>query len=144
MELGNYHKICLRLVAKEALPKPPLSAILGQKGVNGPNFCKAFNELTKMFPDGMQVNITLFYMKTDFKIEIRGFNLSYVLKKIMQIEKFAINPGREKISISSRELEAVVQLYADFGQLTGSREAFTKRIACSLISRGVVLDQNKI
>ena len=64
---------------------PPLSTILGNYGVNTMNFCKDFNEKTKLLPNYilLEVFIAIDRDRT-YKIGIKEMSVAYILKLIVR------------------------------------------------------------
>ena len=58
--------IRLTVPAGKAAPAPPVGPALGQKGLNLMEFCKAFNDQTKVYKDGTPIptNITAYSDRT--------------------------------------------------------------------------------
>lgn len=78
--------ICLNIPASDATMQPPVGPFLGQHGFNTNLFCKAFNDVTQVFPKGLPlwVTIKLFTDKTFFfKIKLPSTSyLIFCIKKL--------------------------------------------------------------
>ena len=98
--------IKLQIPAGKANPSPPVGPALGQRGLNIMEFCKAFNEATKIYEKGTptRVQITAFSDKT-FVFEIKGFPISYLINKAIGLSKGSSMPGR--VSAGSISLEQI-------------------------------------
>ncbi|MGX7588953.1 uL11 family ribosomal protein [Candidatus Vidania fulgoroideorum] len=74
--------------AQEAHPKPPISSMLGQRGLNIMKFCKYFNNKTKIYEKGSEIAIDIYiYKDKNFKVIIKSPTTSYLLKKNIKIDK---------------------------------------------------------
>lgn len=51
--------VTLTIPAKSANLLPPVGPFLGQHGFNTLSFCNTFNTLTKIFPDGLPIKVTI-------------------------------------------------------------------------------------
>lgn len=90
--------IKLRLLANKASPSPILGQSLGQYGINIMDFCKKFNASTKNLRDGLIVPVdVIVYSQTSFKIITKTPSISYLIKKIANIEKGSKFPKKENI-----------------------------------------------
>lgn len=84
-------KVKLQLAAGKATPAPPVGSALGPKGINIPEFCKAFNAQTQdkqgfIIP----VEITIFADRS-FTFVLKTPPASDLLKKAAKIETAAHN-----------------------------------------------------
>lgn len=89
-------KSIVRLQIKSQLASagPPLGPALGQFGVATMDFCKKFNEMSKIYKKGVLLN-TIVYVNFDrtYKIFIKGPSISFQLKKIISVDKGTPFPG---------------------------------------------------
>ena len=80
-------KVKLQISAGKANPAPPVGSALGPKGINIPEFCKAFNAQTQ---DKMgfiiPVEITV-YSDRSFTFKLKTPPASDLLKKAAKVEK---------------------------------------------------------
>ena len=88
-------KVKLQISAGKANPAPPVGSALGPKGINIPEFCKAFNAQTQdkvgfIIP----VEITI-YSDRSFTFKLKTPPASDLLKKAAKVEKGAHNSIKE-------------------------------------------------
>lgn len=81
--------IKLTLLANKASPSPLLGQALGQHGINIMDFRKIYNNLTKNLKDNIYVPIIIYlYTRDNYKIIIKTPSTSYLIKQIVNINKF--------------------------------------------------------
>ncbi|WP_108624466.1 50S ribosomal protein L11 [Candidatus Similichlamydia epinepheli] len=139
MSQKNHSKVIrLQIVAGKALPSPPVGPALGAVGVNIMAFCKEFNEKTRSMGDALVTAVIYVDLKKkDFRFEVRKPPVSYLIKKILGLEKGAKSPNREKgATITVKQLEQIAgekmeDLFAN------SLEAAVRIIAGSARSMGI-------
>lgn len=87
--------IKLQVPAGQANPSPPIGPALGQRGVNIPEFCKAFNAATQKIEPGSPIpTVITVYADRSFTFEMKTPPASYLLKKAAKIGKGSKEPGR--------------------------------------------------
>jgi large subunit ribosomal protein L11 len=87
--------IKLQVPAGQANPSPPIGPALGQRGVNIPEFCKAFNAATQKLEPGSPIpTVITVYADRSFTFEMKTPPASYLLKKAAKIGKGSKEPGR--------------------------------------------------
>jgi large subunit ribosomal protein L11 len=87
--------IKLQVPAGQANPSPPIGPALGQRGVNIPEFCKAFNAATQKLEPGSPIpTVITVYADRSFTMEMKTPPASYLLKKAAKIGKGSKEPGR--------------------------------------------------
>jgi large subunit ribosomal protein L11 len=107
--------IKLRVPAGAANPSPPLGPALGQRGVNIMEFCKAFNAKTQDMPGidkgtPLPVVITV-YSDRSFTYILKTPPTTYLLKKIMKLDKGSSVPNKDKVgTITRQQLEEIVKI----------------------------------
>jgi len=102
--------IKLQIPAGQATPAPPVGPALAQHGLNIPEFCKKFNDLTKNQQGfTIPVEIQVFENRTyDFKLKQPP--ASELLKKAAAIEKGSGTPNKTKVGkISRAELRKIAE-----------------------------------
>ncbi|ODS02872.1 50S ribosomal protein L11 [Methyloceanibacter marginalis] len=89
--------IKLQVPAGQANPSPPIGPALGQRGVNIPEFCKAFNAATQSLEAGSPIpTVITVYADRSFTFEMKTPPASYLLKKAAKVGKGSKEPGRAK------------------------------------------------
>jgi large subunit ribosomal protein L11 len=89
--------IKLQVPAGQANPSPPIGPALGQRVVNIPEFCKAFNAATQKVEPGSPIpTVITVYADRSFTFEMKTPPASYLLKKAAKVGKGAKEPGRAK------------------------------------------------
>ena len=87
--------IKLQVPAGQANPSPPIGPALGQRGVNIPEFCKAFNAVTQKIEQGSPIpTVITVYADRSFTFEMKTPPASYLLKKAAKIGKGSKEPSR--------------------------------------------------
>jgi large subunit ribosomal protein L11 len=78
----------LTIPAGGAAPTPPVGPALGQKGVKAMDFCRQFNEASKIYQPGtpLRCEITVMPDRT-FNFTVRPPATSWLLKRAANIEK---------------------------------------------------------
>ncbi|GHS90917.1 50S ribosomal protein L11 [Alphaproteobacteria bacterium] len=92
-KIAGYVK--LQVPAGKANPSPPIGTVLGPRGINIMEFCKAFNAQTQQMEAGtpIPVVITIFSDKS-FTFIMKNPPNTYFLKKAAGIEKGCPTTGR--------------------------------------------------
>ena len=85
----KYHVLLKGLNAGHALPKPPVSILLGPTGVNLEKFCRHFNEWSKNMEGTIDVGVIIFN------------DLSYAILPKKQYLDFKKNEMSEILSTSN-------------------------------------------
>ncbi|KAJ3258500.1 hypothetical protein HK103_003622 [Boothiomyces macroporosus] len=104
--------IKLIIPAGKATPTPPVGPALGQKGVKSMDFCKQFNDRTKIYIPGIPIScrITVQPDKT-FSFFTRSPPTSWLLLQALGLEKGSSKPGIEKIGqLSLKHIYAIAQI----------------------------------
>lgn len=91
----------MRVLARKTTPSPAIASVLGPRGVNPMAFIQQINAYN--FPldvvDGEMVRVLLYILKDrTFLIECRGLPLTHILKKLANITKGSITPGKEIVA----------------------------------------------
>lgn len=113
--------IRLLIPAGKAAPSPPVGPALGQKGLNLMEFCKAFNDKTKVYKEGTPIpcNITAYSDRT-FTYTTKEPPVTHMIKICTGLRKFASQPGKEIVGeISVRALYEIAKVkHADMSHVT--------------------------
>ena len=104
--------IKLQVPAGQANPSPPIGPALGQRGVNIPEFCKAFNAATQKIEPGSPIpTVITVYADRSFTFEMRTPPASYLLKKAAKITKGSTAPGRTGAgSVTQAQLREIAEV----------------------------------
>lgn len=132
--------IKLQLPAGEASMAPPVGPALGQRGVNGMEFCKQFNARTQK-DKGMiiPVVITVFSDKS-FTFITKTPPAAVLLIKAAKIEKGSDQPNRNKVGkVTMKQVQEIAQIkMKDLNARTV--EAASKIIAGTARSMGITVE----
>jgi large subunit ribosomal protein L11 len=132
--------IKLQLPAGETTMAPPVGPALGQRGVNGMEFCKQFNARTQK-DKGMiiPVVITVFSDKS-FTFITKTPPAAVLLIKAAKIEKGSDQPNRNKVGkVTMKQVQEIAQLkMKDLNART--IEAASKIIAGTARSMGITVE----
>jgi large subunit ribosomal protein L11 len=80
----------LQVPAGSATPQPPIGPALGQRGINIPEFCKAFNAATQEMEKGAPTPVVItIYADKSFSFETKLPPVTYFLKKAVNL------PGKD-------------------------------------------------
>jgi large subunit ribosomal protein L11 len=104
-------KIKLQIPAKQATLAPPVGPALGPWGINGMEFCKAFNEQTKD-KEGLiiPVVVTVYHDRT-FDFVLKTPPASVLLKKSLNIAKASPEPNKQKVgTVSRKQVEEIAKI----------------------------------
>lgn len=131
--------IKLQIAAGKASPSPPVGPALGQKGLNMMEFCKAFNDQTKNFEPGSPVRVGIVaYTDRTFEFEIKGAPVSYLIRKVLKIEKGSSTPGRSSVgSITQQQIREVAEQKIKQGLSARDVDQAMKIVAGSARSMGL-------
>ena len=138
----------LQLNAGEANPGPPVGPALGSRGVNGMEFCKAFNAQSQNIPNvekGTPVSVVItIYNDKSFTFIIKTPPASSLLKKTLKLAKGSGVPNKEKVGkISRAQLEEIAKIKEP--DLSASDiDAAVRTIAGTATSMGIELEEGAI
>jgi large subunit ribosomal protein L11 len=95
--------IKLQIPAGKATPAPPVGPALAQHGVNIPEFCQKFNEVTKQ-KIGFILPVEIYvYGDRTYIFKVKQPPASELLKKAAGIEKGSGTPNKTKVAKITRE-----------------------------------------
>src|SRR5262245_25408180 len=108
-KLAGYIK--LQVPAGGATMAPPIGPALGQRGLNGMEFVKAFNAKTGSLEKGMPIPVVItYYQDKSFTFEMKTPPVSYFIKKAAKLESGSKTPGRDVAgSISAAQVREIAQ-----------------------------------
>jgi large subunit ribosomal protein L11 len=138
----------LQLKAGEANPGPPVGPALGSRGVNGMEFCKAFNAQTQNIPNverGTPVSVVItIYADRSFTFVVKTPPASTLLKKALSLSKGSGVPNKDKVGKISREqLEEIAKIKEP--DLSSSNiDAAVRTIAGPATSMGIDIEEGAI
>ena len=90
--------ISLQVPAGSATMAPPIGPALGQRGLNGMEFVKAFNSKTGSMEKGTPIPVVItYYVDKSFTFEMKTPPVSYFLKKAAKLESGSKTPGRDPV-----------------------------------------------
>ncbi len=107
--------IKLQVPAGEARPAPPVGPVLGQRGLNIMEFCKAFNARTQKLEAGMPIpTVITVYADRSFSFETKSPPASYLIRNAAGLEKGSEQAGRTDPvgRIAMSDLRAIAELKA--------------------------------
>jgi len=109
-KISGYLK--LQVPAGQANPSPPIGPALGQRGVNIPEFCKAFNAATQNLDQGMPIpTVITVYADRSFSFVTKTPPASYLLKRAARVNKGSEMPGREKVGrVTMKQVKEIAEL----------------------------------
>jgi large subunit ribosomal protein L11 len=138
--LMSSHTIKLIIGAGKAAPTPPVGPALGQKGVKSIDFCKQFNDRTKMFKQGVPISVRI-TVKADktFTFITRTPSATWLLKQTAGIEKGSARPNEVKVgTVSLKQIYHIAEIKKnDPAFIDSDLESVAKGIVGSARSLGL-------
>ncbi len=103
-------KIKLQIEAGKATPGPPVGPVLGQHGINIPQFCQMYNDATRE-QTGNIVPVEL-HVREDktFDMILKTPPVSDLLKKAAQIEKGSGNPLEKIGKVTKAQVAEIAKI----------------------------------
>ena len=93
-KISGYIK--LQVPAGQATPQPPIGPVLGQRGLNIMEFCKAFNAATQAQEQGVPIpTVITVYADKSFSFTMKTPPASFLLRRAAGLDKGSQMPGRE-------------------------------------------------
>ena len=101
----------LQVPAGSANPAPPVGPALGQHGLNIQDFCKQFNDKTKVIEKGLALPVVInVYKDRSFDFVVKSTPAAVLLKKAAGIEKGSATPQSNKVGkVSRKQIEEIVK-----------------------------------
>ena len=133
--------IKLQVKAGQANPSPPVGPVLGQRGLNIMEFCKAFNAATQKMEPGIPIpTIITVYSDRTFTFITKTPPASILLKKAAGIASGSKRPNTEKVGkVTRAQVEEIAK--AKEPDLTAADlEAAVRTISGSARSMGLVVE----
>lgn len=109
-KISGYIK--LQVPAGQATPQPPIGPVLGQRGLNIMEFCKAFNAATQAQEQGMPIpTIITVYADKSFSFTMKTPPASFLLRRAAGLDKASQMPGREVAGqVTRAQLREIAEL----------------------------------
>ena len=128
--------------AMKATPQPPVGAMLGQRGLKLMDFCKAFNDESKIYKDDIPVRVRVkSYSDRTFTYDMLHPSTTYFLLKAAGLEKGANRPGHEIVGqVTVKQVYHIAQLkIQDLAKKNQamSLESFARGIVGSAAGMGI-------
>jgi large subunit ribosomal protein L11 len=103
--------IKLQVPAGSATMAPPIGPALGQRGLNGMEFVKAFNAQTQKMEKGVPIPVVItMYADRSFTFEMRTPPVSHFLKKAAKLDSGSKTPGRDMAgSVTKAQVKEIAQ-----------------------------------
>jgi large subunit ribosomal protein L11 len=103
--------ISLQVAAGSATMAPPIGPALGQRGLNGMEFVKAFNSKTGSMEKGMPIPVVItYYQDKSFTFEMKTPPVSYFLKKAAKLDSGSKTPGREPVGkVTKKQVREIAE-----------------------------------
>ena len=109
-KISGYIK--LQVPAGQATPQPPIGPVLGQRGLNIMEFCKAFNAATQAQEQGMPIpTVITVYADKSFSFTMKTPPASFLLRRAAGLDKGSQMPGRESAGqVTRAQLREIAEL----------------------------------
>jgi len=130
--------IRLRIKAGEATQGPPIGSTLAPKGVKVMDFCKLFNEKTKVFEKGAPIPVrVIVYKDKTFDVIIKKPTARYFLLRAANVNSGSSMPNKNKVGfVMRKQLESIVEeKMSDLN--AGSMEAAIRTLSGTAQSMGI-------
>jgi len=88
----------IHIKAGKANPAPPLGPTLAEQGINIPEFCKKFNDITKDKGEFTIPVLVTVYEDKSYEIDLKQPLTSELLKQVAGVEKGSGEPNKKKIA----------------------------------------------
>ena len=109
-KISGYIK--LQVPAGQATPQPPIGPVLGQRGLNIMEFCKAFNAASQAQEQGMPIpTVITVYADKSFSFTMKTPPASFLLRRAAGLDKASQMPGRETAGqVTRAQLREIAEL----------------------------------
>ena len=109
-KISGYIK--LQVPAGQATPQPPIGPVLGQRGLNIMEFCKAFNAATQAQEQGVPIpTVITVYADKSFSFTMKTPPASFLLRRAAGLDKASQMPGREVAGqVTRAQLQEIAEL----------------------------------
>ncbi len=123
------HLVRMQIMAMKANPGPPIAPMLAPKGVNVPDFCKQFNEKSKVFGPDYMVRVSIkIYSDRTYELELKSAPVSFLLKKAAGVASGAKMPGRDVIgTVALSKIVDIAKIKMEEGAIKSSSLAAAVR-----------------
>jgi large subunit ribosomal protein L11 len=103
--------IKLQVPAGGATMAPPVGPALGQRGLNGQEFVKAFNAQSQQMEKGAPIPVVItIYGDRSFSFEMKTPPVSHFLKKAANLASASKAPGRDKAGkVSKAQVKEIAE-----------------------------------
>jgi large subunit ribosomal protein L11 len=133
--------IKLQVAAGQANPSPPVGPVLGQRGVNIMEFCKAFNaqtqNLDRVKPGTRLPVVITVYSDRSFTFVVKTVPATALIKDAAGITKGSSNPNTNKVGrVTRAQLEEIAR-YKMTDLTAASLNAAVATLAGSARSMGI-------
>ncbi|MBX4181109.1 50S ribosomal protein L11 [Sodalis sp. CWE] len=131
----------LQIAAGMASPSPPVGPVLGQKGINIIEFCKAFNNKTENIEKGLPIPVVVtVYSDRSFTFLIKTPPAAILLKKAAGIKSGSSKASKENIGkVTHAQIREIAEIKAM--DMTGSNlEAMSRSIVGTAHSIGLMVE----
>lgn len=130
--------IKLQVPAGKANPAPPVGPVLGQHGVNIPQFCKEFNDVTKNMEVGLMTPVVItVYSDRSFSFITKTPPVPVLLLKAANLKSGSGEPNKKKVAkLTHAQVKEIAEL--KLPDLTaGSIEAAIRTVEGTARSMGI-------
>lgn len=100
----------LQIPAGKANPSPPVGPALGQQGVNIMEFCKAFNDKTKNFEEGLPIPVVItVFSDRSFTFVTKTPPAAVLIRKAAGVEKGSGTPPEKVGKVTVAQLTEIAE-----------------------------------
>ena len=133
--------IKLQVPAGKAIPSPPIEPVLGQRGLNIMEFCKAFNAQTQGVEPGMPIPVVITaFADKSFTFVMKTPPATYLIKKAAGIQKGSPKPHTDKVGKLTRQQAEEIATLKRPDLTAADMDAAVRTIAGSARSMGITVE----